>query len=85
LTPDDAEVFHGIDGLENTINRRVPNYLRTFATMAAAAVQPLAHLVKSVRYSGAGRAGNKDGDGLALTSPLSAGTPPNSFFQTIPS
>jgi AhpD family alkylhydroperoxidase len=65
LMPENAEVFHGIDGLESTAHRRVPNYLRAFATMPAA-VQPLAHLVKSVLYSGAVEPETKMAMGLRI-------------------
>ena len=65
LMPVNAAVFHGIDGLENAAHGRVPNYLRAFGTMPAA-VQPLAHLVKSVLYSGAVEPETKMAMGLRI-------------------
>jgi AhpD family alkylhydroperoxidase len=52
LTPENAEPLQAIQGIESTAGGRVPNYLRVFSTLPNA-VQPLAHLFKTVLYSGA--------------------------------
>lgn len=50
LAPTTAEGLRGIESLES--GGQVPNYLRVFSTLPNAA-QPLAHLFKTVLYSGA--------------------------------
>lgn len=54
LAPESAEVFSklGKEALEEPASGRVPNYLRAIAHFAPNAVQPFAHLFKTVVHGG---------------------------------
>jgi AhpD family alkylhydroperoxidase len=51
LAEENSEVFKDIEGLALLGGGRVPNYLRSLATLPKA-IKPLAHLVKTVLYAG---------------------------------
>ncbi len=65
LTTETAESFHGIESIESIAGGRVPNYLRAFSTLPNA-VQPLAHLFKTVLFSGAVEPETKMAMGLRI-------------------
>lgn len=54
LAPENAAVFANLggEGLDDPASGRVPNYLRALAGPSPGAVQPFAHLFKTVLYGG---------------------------------
>src|SRR5687767_10568126 len=68
LAPVNAEVFQKLGGavLDDPATGRVPNYLRALAVTHPGAVQPLAHLFRTVLYGGTVAPETKAAMGLVI-------------------